>query len=70
MPHRHERKCPLLSCPATSNELSKCEDEKAGRGVGGIMETDCVLRSFGLSAGPGLYTAAQLISDTVREERV
>lgn len=70
MPHRHERKCPLLSCPATSNELSKCEDEKAGRAVGGIMETDCVLRSFGLSVGPGLYTVAQLIGDTVRAEWV
>lgn len=70
MPHCHERKCPPLGWPATANELSKCEDEKAGRGVGGIMETDCVLRSFGLSAGPGLYTAAPLISDTVTAERV
>lgn len=43
--------------------------KRQGGGVGNIIETDCVLRSFGLAAGPGLYTAVKLISDTDRGER-
>lgn len=58
-----------LGYSATSNALSQCEDEKAGLGVGNIIEIDCVLRSFGLAAGAGQYTAVQLISNADSRER-
>lgn len=47
---------------STSTALSRCEDEKAGRGAGHIIETDWELRSFGAVARSG---RAQLRSGSV-----
>lgn len=64
----HERTFSILGCPATSDALSYCEDEKAGRGVENIIETDCTVGSFGLAVGPGLCTAVKLIGNAGRGE--
>lgn len=57
-----------VALPHPMHYLS-AEMKRQGRGVGNIIETDWALRSFGLDAGLGLYTAVKLISDTDRGER-